>query len=284
MTDLTDWHIHSRHSPCGHPDSDLARVVREARAQGLSEFGLSDHLHCRLNLPALEAARAAFDALGPPPGAHFGLEVSCLRRWDLEQNDALGERGSIYGVRQGGPADGELTVYLPAGAVEMLRPEYIIGGAHWPLGAELEPQSIIRSYHRQYLFLAAHPQVDVVAHPWWWMGAWQDADGVYRTHPWLGDFGVVPRSLHEEFAAAAVRHGKAVEINIHAMLTNHEYPAEFRRTGYPRYLALLRDLGVRFSIGSDSHSAGYEGRLEAAAEAISRLGLRPDDLWRPDRR
>ena len=67
-----------------------------------------------------------------------------------------------------------------------------------------ELDAVIRDYHRQNMFLALHPLVTIVAHPWWWMGHWADGEGNYPAEPWLDDFACIPRSMHDEFAAATV--------------------------------------------------------------------------------
>jgi len=273
-----DWHTHSRHSPCGKAGTTLEAIRREAAEAGVTSVGISDHLHCRLNVPALRACRAEYDALADRSGLHFGLEVSCLRRYDLEVNDARGAEGSVYAVQEGGP-EGELTLYLPPELLEELKVEYVIGGTHWPLGAAQQREAVIRSYHRQNVFLASHPLVDVVAHPWWWQGAWEQG-GRYPDMPWFDDFGVVPRSMHEEFAAAAVEHGTAVEVNAHACLLNGKYPPRFRGQ-YREYLAMLKERGVRLSLGSDSHGPGYSKRILEIADDLAGLGLTEADLWRP---
>ena len=126
--------------------------------------------------------------------------------------------------------------------------------------------------------------VDIVAHPWWWMGHWQDDDGRYTTEPWFDDFRHIPRSMHDEFAEAAVQHGTVVEINIGAVLLNRQYPPSFMRQ-YLEYLAGLRACGVSLSIGSDCHGASYDVDFDAAAEMLAGVGFREEDLWRlPPRR
>lgn len=281
MRITSDWHIHTRHSSCGSPQATVELVIRQARAAGLGRFGITDHLHCRLNVPALEAGRAALDAVSEKEraGVHFGIEASCLRQYDLDKNDALGEAGGFKGAQPDGP-EGELALYLPRELLERLRVDYVIGGAHWTLGAPAEPEAVIRSYHRQNMYLATHPRVDVVAHPWWWQGYWRNEDGQYLSHPWLGDFGAIPRSMHDEFASAARQHGTAVEINARAIFLNPRYPATFRAQ-YVEYLAYLKEAGVTFSVGSDSHQPGYTVCLPEIEGHLDRLGLKEEDLWSP---
>jgi len=282
-----DWHSHSRHSPCGKPQATMALMLSQAREAGIRHLGVTDHINCRLNDAALLAARAEFDALDASNGLYFGLEVSCLRQYDLERNDERGEDGEIYGYQNDGPADGELALYLPDDLLGRLRPAYLIGGVHWPLGAARERDAVIRQYHRQYMFLATHPRVDIVAHPWWWVSPhswnsqWMDEDGVYRTAPWFDDLAAIPTSMHEELAAAAREHGTAIEINAGAIFANPIYPIRFKRQ-YAEYLALMKDLGVRFALASDSHAAGYAAdRIGHLQGVVDELGLTPDDLWRP---
>ncbi len=171
---------------------------------------------------------------------------------------------------------------LTAGDVARLGIEYVVGGTHWPLYVEVERNAIIRDYHRQNLFLARHPLVTIVAHPWWWMGAWQEADKTYRSDPWLDDFGKVPASMHDEFAAVVREHGKIVEINLSAMLLTPTYPEGFKRQ-YLDYLAGLKAAGVTLSIGSDHHAQHRrygEIDLAYAEKMLASVGIEENDLWR----
>ncbi len=279
----TDWHVHSRHSPCGKPEATMALIWREAQAAGILALGVTDHLNCQLSESALRAARQEYDALTEKSSFSFGLEVCCLRRYDLDEAERLGAAASIWGPQHGGPAGDELALYLPEDLMADLQPAYLIGGAHSPLGAALERDSIIRQYHRQYVFLACHPAVDVVAHPWWWQGAWLDAQGMHSSLPWFDDFSAVPSSMHDELAAASREHGTAIEINAAAIFANATYPDRFKEQ-YLEYLAYLKDAGVTFAIGSDSHHAGYDGQLRLLKRQLDVLGLTEDQLWRPDAR
>jgi hypothetical protein len=90
-----DWHIHSRHSPCGKPEATLELILREARVAGITALGVTDHLNCKLNEPALRAARQEYDTLSGKDGFLFGLEVCCLRRYDLDEADRLGPTARV---------------------------------------------------------------------------------------------------------------------------------------------------------------------------------------------
>lgn len=280
MTRITsDWHIHSRNS-CDDACMTVADLVREADAAGVSDFGLTDHLHTPANLPEIEASKKEYLAVNPSPQFHFGIEVSCVSEWEMKEV-ASGKYDYVtYGIRQGGPAGAAPAIGITADDIERLGIEFVVGGTHWPLYVPYEREAIIRDYHRQNMFLACHPLVDIVAHPWWWMGHWQEDDKSYRTDPWFDDFRKIPQSMHDEFAAALVEHGTVAEINLSAMLLTRAYPERFKRQ-YVEYLASLQQRGVALAIGSDCHNEHYhEVDLESAARMLDGSGIEDRKFWR----
>ena len=274
----SDWHIHSRNS-CDGACMPVADLIAGSAEKGIVAYGLTDHIHTPYNLPDLYASRAEYLGLAPSPDFHFGVEVSVVSQWELDEFAGGRQEGCTYGLRSGGPAGCDLAIGLTAEDIAELQIEYVVGGTHWPMYVEVEREIVIRDYHRQNMFLATHPLVNIVAHPWWWMGKWQDADGVYRGAPWLDDFGSIPQSMHEEFAAAAIEHNKVVEMNISAALQNPQYPEPFHRQ-YAEYLAWLKQRGVTLSLGSDCHSPTYDIDLEQAAARLAEVGITDADLWR----
>lgn len=275
-----DWHLHSRNS-CDDACISVADLIAGAAAQGVLDYGLTDHLHTPFNLPDIAASRQEFLASSPSPRFHFGIEVSCVSQWEIDEM-ARGEprpKPPVYGIRSGGPAGATPAIGITADDISRYGIEYVIGGTHWPLYVPLEREAVIRDYHRQNMFLAAHPLVDIVAHPWWWGGAWKGADGTYDKEPWFDDFRVIPQSMHDEFAACVIQYGTLVEINTGANLLTKRYPARFFRQ-YLEYLSGLRERGVRFSLGSDCHSAVYGPRFDEVAPMLESVGFRDEDLWR----
>ncbi len=282
-----DWHIHTRNSPCGHPAATMAQVAAAVETSDITAYGVSDHLHSAMNVPALYAGRQAFDALPESTHRYFGVEVSCIREYDLAIIAKYHDADSLYGAygdRYWGGPEGPLTLYLPDTLAAELAFDYVIGSTHWTLGLHetYTPEEAIRCCHRQNMFLATHPRVDVVAHPWQWSGAWQGADGQYRDYPWFDDFGRIPLSMHDEFAAAVCEHDTAVEINAQGVLLNPSYPAAFHAQ-YLDYLAMLKSCGVRFALGSDSHAPMYRNCLPEILPEVQALGMTMDDLWQPKR-
>jgi len=268
-----DCHVHTHHSPCGKDDATLERLARRIRDAGTLRWGVTDHLFTERNVPDLEAARQEFDALDHEGRAVFAVEASVLRTWDIKQTRTT---GNIWGYHPGGPK-GTLDLYLPDDLVERLGIRYVIAGAHWPLGAKMNRRDVVRDYHRQNMFLARHPGVDVIAHPWWWRAEFATACGVPVPFPWLEDFSIIPRSMHDEFAAAARENGKRVEINASNMLTRNY--SERWHEEYLEYLVGLKQAGCTFATGSDSHGPDYDPPPQRMTDILVRAGFTEDDFW-----
>lgn len=279
MKFTSDWHIHSRNS-CDEAALTVSELIADAAAAGIEDFGLTDHIHTPYNLPDLIRSRQEFDSCRPSPRFHFGAEASCVSQWEIDEIARTSPRAPVYGLRSGGPANGPLAIGLTAADVADLGIEYIVGGTHWPMYVPWEREAVIRDFHRQNMFLATHPLITIVAHPWWWHNHWKDGNGRYTGKPWLDDFRVIPQAMHDEFSAAVRQGGKVVEINISAMILNRAYPERFVHE-YVDYLAGLKAEGVKFSLGSDCHYARYaEIDFAAAEKMLAPLGLKGQDLWR----
>ena len=178
-----------------------------------------------------------------------------MRRWELDEIDAgRYDTPPIWGLGQDGPTS-EPAIPLTERDVEALGIEVVVGGVHWARGIAPEPRAIIDNFHAQNMYLATHPLVDIVAHPWWWHDHFTYPDGTYVQAPWTADFGAIPESHHDEFAAALVRHGTAAEINPQWVL-GKPYGERFYRQ-YIAYLAYLKARGVVFSTASDCHGRPY---------------------------
>lgn len=255
----------------------VSDLVREAEEKGISDFGLTDHVHTPYNLPDIVKSREEFLSIAPSSRFHFGVEVSCVSQWELDEIASGQHDDPIYGLRSGGKGGCDLAIGVTEEDLAEHQIEYVVGGTHWPMYVPLERDAVIQDYHRQNMFLATHPLVDIVAHPWWWMGHWIDNDGNYPTEPWFDDFGVIPKSMHKEFAAAAIENDTAVEINIETNLLNPRYPDGFA-SRYLEYLAELQSQGVHLSIGSDCHTLHYDINFEEAGRMLESAGIR-DDFW-----
>jgi len=277
MTITSDWHIHSRNS-CDSACMTVSELILKAAEKKIRDFGLTDHIHTPFNLPDLATSHHEFLACSPSPHFHFGVEVSCVSQWEIDEIAKGKHTAPVYGLRSDGPANCPLAIALTAEDIETYQIEYVVGGTHWPMYVPIEREAIIRDFHRQNMFLVTHPLVDIVAHPWWWHGHWQDSAGCYSAEPWFDDFNRIPKSMHNEFATAAIEHDTVVEINLQAILLNSHYPERFKQQ-YLKYLAELKSQKVKLCIGSDCHSARYEINFETAALMLDSVGIKDEDLW-----
>jgi len=279
MKITTDWHIHTRNS-CDEACITVADLVARTARKGITDFGISDHIHTPFNRPDIVASRKEYLESHPGPRFHFGIEVSCVSQWEIDQvvSGTSADKNPVYGLRQGGPPNGPLAIALTQQDIDEFGIEYVIGGTHWPMYVPFERKTIIREYHRQNMFLATHSLVTIVAHPWWWFQYWQDADGMYRTDPWLDDFGKIPQAMHDEFADAVLRHNKIVEINMEGILFNATYTESFKRR-YLEYLAELHALHIPLSIGSDTHDDTYHADFDGLERMLDSIGITEADLW-----
>ena len=272
MQILFDCHVHTRHSPCGNDAAEVDRLAELVPRAGTPRWGLTDHLFTERNVPDLEAVRADYDALPDRSNVVFSVEASVLRDWDIRRTRMT---RNIWGWHPGGPK-GTLDLFLPDELVEQLGIRYVIAGAHWPLGTRMNRMDIVRDYHRQNMFLAQHPKVTVIAHPWWWRTKFMTRCVVPVTFRWLEDFSIIPQSMHDEFSAAVREHDKLVEINASNLLT--ENYSEQWHDQYLEYLVRLKEDGCRFATGSDSHAADYAAP-QPILEILEKAGFTQDDLW-----
>lgn len=281
LTITSDWHIHTRNSnDCQHfgIGGSIKDLIRHASEKGIADLGFSDHVNIRSHLADLAASRKEFDEANPSPHVHFGVEISCMSQWELEQL-ATGDHGKPRaGIRSGGPPGAPVALPITAEDIERYHVDYVLGATHWPMYVPLERHAIIHDYHRQNMFLATHPLVDIVGHPWWWASGWQNPDGTITTKPWLDDFTVIPQSMHDEFAAAVIEQDKAIELNLDGLLLCNVYPDGFKRQ-YLDFMAGIKEKGVQLSIGSDCHSADYDVDFETASKMLDSVGIRDEDLW-----
>ena len=289
MNITSDWHIHSTSSYDGHIElKDLIKMMPE---KGIVNFGVSDHLSTPMQLYDLVNSRKEFDAVKSSLGSlnfNFGIEISSMSKWEMEMmlQKGLGDRN--FGIREGGPSDDEAAIFLTKELVDKYNIEYVLGGVHFGLYVPFEREAVICSYHRQNMFLANHPLVTIVAHPWWFGGYWGDSDGKMNAEPWFDDFaGKIPMSMHDEFASAVVQNNKIVEISM-TLVLGTIYTEKFKRD-YLNYLAYLKSKNIKFSIGSDCHGPNYtiddgsaspaEVDLRKAEKLLTSVGITNKDIW-----
>lgn len=265
-------HIHSQHS-CDSACATLADIQKDMQRCGMIEFGLSDHLHTHYNICDIQGAKNDFLSAQRPKEFHFGIEVSSVSTWECEQI-ALGnyERiydDPVYGLRFAkGPAGGPTCIGITQEDIDTIGIEYVIGGVHWPNYTKADRENAWEDYFNQQMALIENPLVTILAHPWdslemaagdWYMN--RDAN-----HIDYGAISNIPQHYNDKLCQALLKYNKPAELNL-SILCSRRIPEECRKF-YWNTFAQWREAGVKFTIGSDQHSANSYDALFGASELL----------------
>lgn len=276
-------HIHSHHS-CDSACATLTDIQKEMLHCGMTEFGLSDHLHTHYNLCDIQGARNDFLCAQRPASFHFGIEVSSVSEWECARI-AAGEyerRGDdpVYGLRfADGPAGSKPCIGITKDEIEALGIEYVIGGVHWPLYSRPDRESATQDYFDQMMALIKNPLVTILAHPWDSLelaaGDWyhhRDTDHI--------DFDAllkIPQELNDRLMNALLEYDKPAELNL-AVMNSKRLPEACRKY-YWNLFAQWREAGVKFTLGSDQHAAhAYEVLFSASELLLDCYGFHDTDI------
>jgi len=257
---LTDYHVHLREDsdprPAGQAafrDENVERYLDAARAAGVAELGVSEHVY-RFR-QALELWRHPFweeqardDLIGycefvRATPLRLGLEVDFIPGAEDRTANLIDECGLDYAIGS--------VHFLEAGAVDQE------GYDVWQ--REGDPDEVWRRYFGTLAEAARSGLFDVLAHPdlvkYW---------GPERPAP-----GRDPRFYYEPAVEAIAESGVAVEISTAGLRkpVRELYPA-------PALAEMLAEAGAAFTISSDAHVPGDVGRdYDRAMDAMRGWGI-----------
>ena len=284
MKILQDLHIHSHHS-CDSAAATLPDIKSERDALGLQHYAVTDHLHTRYNISDIESCRHAFLGYNFPENYHFGIEVSCVGTRECERvaaGDFIASGDTpIYGFRDEPELfDGRISIDLTEEDIKKYGIEFVVAGIHWPLGVVSTPREAIDNYFMLEMFLASHPLVDVVAHPWDSIslaaGGWfQYRD---KEHICWEVFKEIPQSYADRLGEEILKNGKLAEINMPCTLNVPDFVTLYMMKMYRSW----KEMGVKFTIGSDQHAPHADAELFARMEKVlDEYGFTEDDFKLP---
>ena len=249
-----DWHVHTEHS-CDGACLRMDDLIAEAEQTGILKYGVSDHLHTSYNMPDIVNSRKNYESIISKNPVlkdrfHFGIEVSCVSEWELEKIRTGDYTGNVtYGLREGGPKNAKPAIGIDHECIRQMGIEYVIGGVHWPMYCNTDKDSLMKDYHRQYIFITQHKDVDILAHYLWW----NPLPGVENP---FSDFDNIPESMKHELASALKQNNCAFEINLGAILLTADLTEKFKHE-YLEYAAEIQSMGVNLAVGSDCHDQHY---------------------------
>lgn len=279
MAITSDWHIHTKYS-CDSACMEYETLVSEMKKLGITDYGVTDHYHTRIQEPDIAASRKEYEiTMEKYPELeghfHFGIEATIISQWEVDKI-ARGDYTElpVYGFRSGGPANAPIMFDFDEDFLEKYKIEYVVSGMHWPMYCATDLDSVLKEYHRQYMFAATHPYTRIMAHYLWFdinlfRNVWNIPD---YEDPFL-DFSVIPQGMKSEIKAAMLENNVAFELNNcffkseikAAMIENNVafdpdncffksvYPEHFC-SSYLDWVSELQSSGVQISMGSDCHA------------------------------
>ena len=264
----SDWHIHSDASY----DSTLPlrEIAEKGRAQGLTHIGITDHVNYNEPVYYRSIADSAnkVKALQKEfPELVLGVELTPVNKPEYDYLAKHGTRDGYEHVVSDKPLDMELAVskeFLLSYGVR-----YCVAAAHWRVdvsdrGTPGEMDVFIRDWHRQQMYLACDERVTILGHPWY-----------HGRGLWYEDFSVIPRSMHDELAAALLENGKYIECNTDPAISakgNEKFHYQ-----YAEFLRYMFEKGVPVTYGSDCHNV-YRDKREEVSELLRSVGFKDGDI------
>ncbi|MBE6730843.1 MAG: PHP domain-containing protein [Ruminococcaceae bacterium] len=262
-----DYHIHT-HNSCDEACLKFETLVQNAYRFGLNDFGVSDHVHSSLQEKDIAASRKEYDEiLAKYPQLkgkfHFGVEASVMSEWEakkLRENPML--KNCTYGLREGGPQNAKPTIVVDEEFIEKYKIEYVISGVHWPLYSREDELSMVKEYHRLYLYAASHPSTDILAHYLWWNPIKGMANAFKNKR-------LISNEMRNEIKCALLENNVAFEVNLCAVLLSKDY--KDNKAWLDWYLGWVHDIqnaGVKLSLGSDCHDKYLNPQWYKEAEEL----------------
>lgn len=274
----SDWHIHTEFS-CDQACMTMEDLVNEQAQNGITDFGVSDHIHTIIQEDDIRRSRKAYDEiLGKYPSLkgrfHFGAEVSVMSEWEVEKiNKGEYDEVPIYGLRQICPiVDARPTLAIDDEFRQKYGIEYVVTGVHWPLYMRRDKKGAISEYFRQYLYGAAHPQTDILAHFLWWNACEKEVP----SNP-FSDFSDISEQMRGELECALKENDTAFELNLYGVV--YAYPPAYIDE-YLGWCKQMQDRGIALAVGSDCHRAHILGAYEKAEILFDKYGIDVDKFWK----
>ncbi len=272
----SDWHIHTTASY--DASLPLETLIMRSKEQGLHSFGITDHAN--FNDPKFlrdaQTSSENFRRLRHLcPEMVLGIELTPIEKPQFDYIALHGTREGYEDPHTDTPFGIELA--LTKEQMKDLGIRYAVGASHWRvdgLDCDDTVPFLIKEWHRQQLLLIADERVTVLGHPWY------HGEGV-----WYGDFSVIPKSIHDETAAALLQYGKKAECNV-SFFTSIKSSELFRHQ-YAEFLRFLFEKGVKITYGSDCHGVitrdavdgDYPDNRHRAEKYLKEAGFRDGDFY-----
>ncbi|MCL6588657.1 MAG: PHP domain-containing protein [Firmicutes bacterium] len=241
-----DLHIHTYHSPCGRAEMTPADIVRKATERGITRLAITDHFYTFTDRSIFDkiradVARAKAESNGSPT-VYFGCEAEIM----------------APGRTAAGPEIAEILDFVMAGATHFQN----TGITDLPKAKD--ERSLGEYYLRMFEYAVSIPWVNVIAHPFYVV------PGVCSVR--ILDY--IQKDDLIEALKIAKKNDVAMEISRRAL---GQGQLEFSLWFYE----ICKEMGLKFTIGSDAHSLEYVGNVQEVRPIIEHLGITEEDIWLP---
>ncbi len=277
----TDFHIHTEFS-CDSACIKYEDLISELSKNGITDFGITDHLHWLVQEEDIKRSKQAFDkALLNCPELngrmHFGIETSIMSEWELDLlNRGVYPKGHIYGIHRLCPTPNpKPAIAIDEEFKQKHGIEYVVSGVHWQLYPNHDKQSVINEYFRLYMFAVANPLTDILAHFLWWNKWEKDVD----SNPFI-DMEVITPSMRSELECALKENDVAFEVNIANVCTKYGEVTDSFADQYLSYVKELQDKGIKLSFATDLHADKVLDRYDCAEKLFEKYKIDPEKFWK----
>ena len=243
-----DLHTHTHHSPCGQAEMLPAEIVRTAARKGITRLAITDHFYEFTDRGIFDDIRESVEtvrrSIPNVPEVFFGCEAEVMAPGRTAGSQEL--------------ADG--LDFVMAGTTHFQN----TGVTDLPPG---DDESHAFHFLRVFEYAVGLPWVDVIAHPFFVVPSVCSVEILDH----LRDSDLLPA------IEKAKENDVAMEISRRAL-----WPGQ---TPFSlNFYKLCKQVGLKFTIGSDAHRLEDVGSVRVLRPFLSELGLSDADLWLPDHR
>ena len=264
-----DYHIHTIYSGHSGPDMFIPAIMARCSELGLRRAVILEHVP-----PMLPAVYRSVDDWLEARNDRLAIEAILAEM--LPQRSRWSGVEFLVGAEVDADPDlldGSLTLKDLSGVDVTLASTHILPGGRefWFPGPEIPDEEKPELRERWLAWMAnvaGNPLVDVISHPCAELHNCGLADG----------FGPEFRAAFEPVLAAMAAGRTAFDLNERAL----ERFDGAERLNYAELVARAREMGVRFTVGSDAHNAKCIGKFRLAARVAERAGLSESDFWHPE--
>ena len=236
-----DFHIHSYLSPCAHDEMQLPAILDICAQRGIKYLGINDHIFEYTNPEILDITREHIMSIDKPMQTFVGCEAEIL----------------------------DVGVHTVTENMKATLDYISVSANHFHRKAVASPESnsnpnVAKHFLKMFSYACTLDFVDVIVHPMYVMpGTYNPAALELLTNEEL-----------MEPLTQAKQNNVAMEISLRVLKPQN---APFLM----RFYSLCKEVGIKFSFGSDAHWLENAGQTQKLNSIVDKLGITDADVWLP---